>query len=278
VCVRELSDAEHPCASLTAMSAALATASTTEEEETCESNTEPCADRDEGSGASTAAAGEAGDAAIGHPLKVAISKGASEQMRWVPPLSSAGCVPPEWHGVCTVMMRNLPNRYSQLMLLLDIRGSGFRDTFDFMYLPIDPETNANKGYAFINFVEPAFAWQFKQVYENKPMKNFKSLKKVLVTPADLQGFEANYAKFFLGASRLNAAQASCRPLFFKDPSMVQIMGAMTAARVPFPDRRASAGGGAVPAPPLIANFCPSCGTKAEPPARFCHNCGTSLAD
>merc|ERR1719183_1823708 len=82
---------------------------------------------------------------------------------------SAENPPPEWGNTTTVMMRNIPNKYTQHLLLSDINEAGFIGTFDFMYLPIDTETNANKGYAFVNFSEPGFAWMFKQGFEGRRM-------------------------------------------------------------------------------------------------------------
>merc|ERR1719203_1645529 len=90
-----------------------------------------------------------------------------------PPLDmtlNASSPPPlEWANTTTVMMRNLPNKYTQRMLLTEINHSGFLGTFDFLYLPIDPETNANRGYAFLNFIDPTFAWMFKVSYEGRKM-------------------------------------------------------------------------------------------------------------
>merc|ERR1719221_40019 len=101
-------------------------------------------------------------------------------------------LPPEWAAVTTVMMRNIPNRYTQLMLLEEISSAGFAGTFDFLYLPIDPETSANKGYVFINFVNPVQAWRFRTAYEGEQMQRFNSSKFVSICPATLQGLEANY--------------------------------------------------------------------------------------
>lgn len=39
------------------------------------------------------------------------------------------------------------------MLINEIR-QGFKDMFDFMYLQIDPKTNCNLGFAFINLKTP----------------------------------------------------------------------------------------------------------------------------
>lgn len=123
--------------------------------------------------------------------------------------------PPEWANTTTVMMRNLPNKYTQRMLLTEINHSGFLGTFDFLYLPIDPETNANRGYTFLNFIDPSFAWMFKISYEGRKMNRFNSNKVVSVTAATLQGFEANYAHY--ATARVNRGDPAARPLFLREP-------------------------------------------------------------
>merc|ERR1719188_855708 len=114
------------------------------------------------------------------------------------------------------MMRNLPNKYTQRMLLTEVNEAGFLGTFDFLYLPIDPETTANRGYCFINFVSPSSAWLFKIAYEGKAMNHFNSNKVVSVAPATLQGFEANYAHY--SSARVNRGDPAARPLFLREPS------------------------------------------------------------
>eukprot|EP00747_Dinoflagellata_sp_TGD_P186789 gnl/TRDRNA2_/TRDRNA2_44078_c0_seq1.p1 gnl/TRDRNA2_/TRDRNA2_44078_c0~~gnl/TRDRNA2_/TRDRNA2_44078_c0_seq1.p1 ORF type:complete len:294 (-),score=74.40 gnl/TRDRNA2_/TRDRNA2_44078_c0_seq1:82-924(-) len=115
------------------------------------------------------------------------------------------------------MMRNLPNKYTQQMLLQDINRAGFLGTFDFLYLPIDPDTNANRGYAFINFAKPSDARKFKAHFEGKHMSRFDSNKCVSVTPATLQGFEANHAHY---SSARASRDPSTRPLFLRETSVV----------------------------------------------------------
>lgn len=127
---------------------------------------------------------------------------------------------PEWSSTVTVMMRNLPNKYSQQMLLEELNASGFLGTFDFLYLPIDPETNANRGYSFINFTDPSFAWMLKMTYEGRKMGRFNSDKVVSVAPAALQGFEANYAHY--STARVNRGDPSTRPLFLRESSVPHV--------------------------------------------------------
>jgi len=122
---------------------------------------------------------------------------------------------PDWVNTTTVMMRNLPNKYSQRMLLSEINHTGFLGTFDFLYLPIDPDTQANRGYSFLNFIDPGFAWMFKMSYEGRKMNRFNSNKVVSVVPATLQGFEANYAHY--AVARVNRGDPAARPLFLREP-------------------------------------------------------------
>ncbi|CAK0865556.1 unnamed protein product [Prorocentrum cordatum] len=54
----------------------------------------------------------------------------------------------------TVMVRNLPNNYSRVMLLELLDRLGFSGRFDFLYLPIDFKSGSSLGYSFVNLVDP----------------------------------------------------------------------------------------------------------------------------
>jgi hypothetical protein len=125
-------------------------------------------------------------------------------------------LPPEWSQVTTVMMRNLPNKYTQRMLITEVNQNGFLGTFDFFYLPIDQETTANRGYGFLNFIAPYYAWAFHNMFEGRRMSRFNSAKVVSVTPSTLQGFQANYMHY--SSARVNRGDPSARPLFLREPS------------------------------------------------------------
>merc|ERR1719369_2178570 len=90
-----------------------------------------------------------------------------------------------------------------------------------MYLPIDVETSANRGYAFINCVHPSFAWMLRIAYQGHKMCRFKSDKVVSVSPAALQGFEANYAHYH--TARVNRGAPAARPLFLRESNLRRLI-------------------------------------------------------
>lgn len=69
----------------------------------------------------------------------------------------------EWRT--TVMLRNLPNNYTRAMLLKHIDEKGFVGLYDFFYLPIDFNTQACLGYAFINLRSPANACALLRAFD-----------------------------------------------------------------------------------------------------------------
>jgi hypothetical protein len=220
----------------------------------------------------------------------------------------AGAPPPRppaaWENTTTVMMRNLPNKYTQRMLLSEINQTGFLGTFDFMYLPIDPETNANRGYAFLNFINASYAWMFKLTYEGRKMNRFNSNKVASVMRATLQGFDANYAHY--STARVNRGDPAARPLFLREssqpvwnkkadggkprasrkkgmgnsgedamqPEMPRQTFAPQVDMAPKVDQKQAV---AADKSKLVAKFCPHCGGPIQPHFQFCPHCGQTIS-
>lgn len=94
----------------------------------------------------------------------------------------------------TVMLRNIPNKYTREMLIKQL-SIEFLGLFDFMYLPIDFKNKCNVGYGFINFRTPEacakFVSQFHNVDVRKCLPGLNSKKIVEVTPARVQGLSEN---------------------------------------------------------------------------------------
>jgi hypothetical protein len=113
------------------------------------------------------------------------------------------------------MIRNIPNRYSQSELLSEIREAGFDNKFDFFYLPMDHETHANFGYAFINFVDEREVDPFTKRFNGLKLNRFTSNKIIQIVPAQLQGFQANLQHYCKKAVCTDD-NVDYRPLFFVD--------------------------------------------------------------
>jgi|EP00927_Polykrikos_kofoidii_P021033 hypothetical protein len=70
------------------------------------------------------------------------------------------------HGpLTTVMLRNLPNNYSSAMLLNLVDKEGFAGDYDFVYLPMDFDSHASLGYAFVNLTSTELAEKFWKAFE-----------------------------------------------------------------------------------------------------------------
>ncbi|KAJ0009741.1 hypothetical protein Pint_34785 [Pistacia integerrima] len=128
--------------------------------------------------------------------------------RDTPPKMKHAVLPLENDGLkTTVMIRNIPNKFTREMLMnfLDDHcmvenekamvqnsvaakeESAIVSAFDFLYLPIDFQNRVNKGYAFVNFTHPRAAWKFYLASHNQPWGAFRSNKIREISCARLQG-------------------------------------------------------------------------------------------
>jgi hypothetical protein len=95
----------------------------------------------------------------------------------------------------SLMVRNIPNKYTQKMFLAEIRDGGHGDKIDFFYLPIDFKNKCNRGYAFVNFVDSADIVAFYNQYNTQPWRNFNSEKVCAITYARIQGKAAMVKRY-----------------------------------------------------------------------------------
>jgi len=89
----------------------------------------------------------------------------------------------------TIMIKNIPNKYNQKMLL-DTVNARHKNTYDFFYLPIDFKNKCNVGYAFINFKHAFFLVAFYNEFNGKKWKRFNSEKICSITYGRVQGLKA----------------------------------------------------------------------------------------
>ncbi|KAM7260435.1 hypothetical protein ACFE04_016176 [Oxalis oulophora] len=111
----------------------------------------------------------------------------------------------------TLMIKNIPNKYTSKMLLASIDET-FRGTYDFLYLPIDFKNKCNVGYAFINMLSPSHIIQFYEAFNGRKWEKFNSEKVASIAYARIQGKTALVAHF--QNSSLMNEDKRCRPIVF----------------------------------------------------------------
>ena len=114
----------------------------------------------------------------------------------------------------TVMMKNIPNKYNQRMLL-GMLDANFRGRYDFFYLPMDFKNKCNLGYAFVNFLQSRDTAKFHEEFNGRKWSEFNSRKICAITYARVQGRQDLIEHF--KNSRFPSKDASCLPLVFEGP-------------------------------------------------------------
>ena len=85
----------------------------------------------------------------------------------------------------TVMIRNIPIKYTEETLIQDL--CEFKGKYDCLYMPYDYEKKGNKGYAFINFVNPLHILYFHEKFDGTKWPLFESSKICELNSANFQG-------------------------------------------------------------------------------------------
>ena len=103
----------------------------------------------------------------------------------------------------TVMIRNIPIKYTDQILTNAL--SEFNGKYDCLYMPYDYEKNGNKGYAFINFVNPLHILYFYEKFNGKRWVHFESAKICELNVAHFQGINEiqKHAKNYKGQKKPN---------------------------------------------------------------------------
>jgi len=110
-------------------------------------------------------------------------------------------------GVTTVILRNIPNKYSLQQLLQEVVDRSCATSLDFAYLPLDTSSRANKGYAFLNFSDSQSAVAFREKFDGQSLRLFRSCKVARAEPASLQGRAANMERIATNLDRFVAMGA-----------------------------------------------------------------------
>lgn len=115
------------------------------------------------------------------------------------------------HGRTTLMIRNIPNKYNQTMLL-DLLNRSYANQYDFFYLPIDFKNKCNLGYAFVNFKCAKTTAAFYKEFHKQRWEEFNSRKVCEITYARVQCKEAMVEHF--KNSRFTCENEEFLPLVF----------------------------------------------------------------
>jgi len=95
------------------------------------------------------------------------------------------------------MIRNVPYAYTITELEQDLHNAGFGRCYDLLYLPMKRNQEKNMGFAFLNFVLPEHAIEFKKAFQGHvfscPVKA-GCRKGATVSAAHIQGYDANLMK------------------------------------------------------------------------------------
>ncbi|KAK1377391.1 Terminal ear1 [Heracleum sosnowskyi] len=128
----------------------------------------------------------------------------------------------------TVMIKNIPNKYSQKLLLnmldnhcihhnqqIDEDDDEPLSSYDFVYLPIDFVNKCNVGYGFVNMTSPEATLRLYNSFHRQNWEVFNSRKICQVTYARLQGVEA--LKEHFKTSKFPCAAEEYMPVVFSPP-------------------------------------------------------------
>ena len=97
-------------------------------------------------------------------------------------------MPTKGSEITTVMLRNIPNKYTRAGLLTALSDFGFDPaTCNNLYLPMDTDSGCNLGYAFLNFVSHGHALEFKERFDGCRLPSSGSRKICSVVWANKQG-------------------------------------------------------------------------------------------
>ena len=108
------------------------------------------------------------------------------------------------------MIKNIPNKYTQNMLLEKINRN-HPGCYDFFYLPIDVKNNCNVGYAFINMTDPLFVLALYEYLNGCYWERFNSEKICELTYGRIQGKDGLVENF------LNSVETrKVKPLIIND--------------------------------------------------------------
>jgi hypothetical protein len=138
----------------------------------------------------------------------------------------------------TVMMRNIPINYTRTMLLQLIDSEGFKGQYDLVYIPIDFNSGAGFGYAFVNMIHPEVAEKFRAHFQGYSGWTAASEKVCeVIWSGTHQGLEAHVERYRDSPVMHESVPDESKPAIFKDGVRVPFPPPTRAPRAPRMRRR-----------------------------------------
>lgn len=116
----------------------------------------------------------------------------------------------------TLMLRNIPNRYTRAMLLKEFEDAGTMKSIDFFYLPMDIRHNCNVGYCFVNLTSKKAAQRFAKTFGDKKLEQVTSEKRCRISPAKVQGKEENIQQYMEQYRSSAVVSIDYQPMVFEN--------------------------------------------------------------
>lgn len=131
--------------------------------------------------------------------------------------------------VTTIMLCNIPKKYTPNALLQEIDEQGFVGSYNFFYLPVDGHKRSNVGYAFVNFRGSEDAQRFCTKFSGHHFQRFQSHKVSSVRAANVQGLDGNLHHFW-HQSAARSGNSKCRPTVLKGNALIDVEDAVGAVK------------------------------------------------
>lgn len=186
-------------------------------------------------------------------------------------------------GATTVMLKNIPNRYTQRMFMAELNRAGFLGHYDFLHFPIDPRTLVNRGFAFVNLDSSETARRFFDKFNLRKLRRFEAEQAVEIVAAKVQGFYSNAEHYLSSAAKFQQKSGDpdsrrrrgpqSKPLFLRplpadlEARYLPDLADEEESVAEPPARQAQHKALAQP------KFCPFCGNNRQADHAFCAFCG-----
>lgn len=126
-------------------------------------------------------------------------------------------IPREMEGcdMTTVMLRNIPNNLTRTTFLEILDKRGFAGHYDFVYLPVDFNSQANLGYAFINFISTGSAMAFWDAFDGFSWDGPSEKVGQVIWCTTHQGLQANLERYRNSPLMHDSVAENARPALFR---------------------------------------------------------------